>query len=133
MAGYAGACHRTALCADPVGSNPPSKTELEGQTIWMEKGAIFFERRLAAYCCGHVFRRERPINLVGRPDGADWQFTCGGTDHSDSNEPYHVSIGVLLDFDQTLHEIADLPAYWEAEREAVGDPWIRTEGHKPKM
>src|SRR6266403_3227556 len=23
MAGYAGACHRAALCADPVGSNPP--------------------------------------------------------------------------------------------------------------
>jgi hypothetical protein len=23
MAGYAGACHRAALCADPVNSNPP--------------------------------------------------------------------------------------------------------------
>src|SRR5882672_9601263 len=24
MADYAGACHRAALCADPVGSNPPT-------------------------------------------------------------------------------------------------------------
>jgi hypothetical protein len=23
MADYAGACHRAALCVDPVGSNPP--------------------------------------------------------------------------------------------------------------
>ena len=23
MANYAGACHRAALCADPLGSNPP--------------------------------------------------------------------------------------------------------------
>lgn len=96
----------------------------------MEKVARFHERRLAAYCCGHVFRRERPIKLVGRPDGPDWQFTCGGADHSDSSssEPYHVSIGALLDLDQTLHEIADLPVYWEAEREMVGSPWIRTDG-----
>jgi len=108
-------------------------TELERQAILMEKVAKFYERRLATYCCGHIFRRERPIKLVGRPDGPDWQFTCGGTDHSDSNEPYHVSIGVLLDFDQTLHEIADLPAYWEAEREVVGSPWIRTEGRRPKI
>jgi hypothetical protein len=85
----------------------------------------FGDRRLGVFCCGHVFRRERRTMLVGRQDG-DWQFMCGNTDHSDPDEPYHVSVGVLLDVDPTLHQIADLPAEWEAEREAVHLPWFRT-------
>jgi hypothetical protein len=28
MTGYAGACHRAAPCADPLGSNPPTSYEL---------------------------------------------------------------------------------------------------------
>jgi len=65
------------------------------------------------------------VRLVGRQDG-DWQFMCGDVDHSDPNEPYHVSIGALLDFDPTLDCIADLPAEWEAERPDAESPWIRT-------
>lgn len=91
----------------------------------MNDGAKFLDRRLGVYCCGHLFRRKRPVRLVGRQDG-DWQFLCGQTDHSDPDEPYHVSVGVLLDVDLTLDEIADLPAEWEAERQEPGSPWIRT-------
>jgi hypothetical protein len=85
----------------------------------------FEDRLLGVFCCGHVFRRERRVQLVGRPD-ADWQFMCGGLDHSDPNEPYHVSVGALLQFDPTLDELADLPVDWEAERPDIGSPWIRT-------
>ena len=87
----------------------------------------FEDRRLGVYCCGHLFRRERPALLVARDDG-DWQFLCGGADHDDPLEPYHVSVGVLIDTDTTLNQIADLPPEWEAERPAVGDAWIRTVG-----
>jgi len=31
MAGYAGACHRAARCADPVGFNPPCEEPQRGQ------------------------------------------------------------------------------------------------------
>ncbi len=91
----------------------------------MSNGAKFIDSRLGVYCCGHVFRRERLVQLVGRQDG-DWQFLCGQTGHTDSNEPYHVSVGVLLDVDPSLNEIADLPTEWEAERQELGSAWIRT-------
>ena len=77
------------------------------------------------YCGGHIFHRERAVLLVGRQDG-DWQFVCGSMDHSYPAEPYHVSVGALLDFDPTLDEIADLPIEWEAERRDTKLPWART-------
>jgi hypothetical protein len=85
----------------------------------------FPDSRLGVYCCGHLFRRERSVLLVGRQDG-DWQFLCGQKDHLDPDEPYHVSVGVLLEVDPTLHEIANLLPEWEAERHEVGSTWIRT-------
>lgn len=89
--------------------------------------AEFKDRRLGVYCCGHIFRRERPVLLVVR-EGGDWQFLCGAADHNDPNEPYHVSVGILLDVDPTLNEVADLPPEWEAERLEEGGGWIRTVG-----
>ena len=85
----------------------------------------FHERMLGVFCCGHVFRHERPIRLVGRQDG-DWQFLCGGADHDNGRDGYHVSIGALRDFDPTLDGIADLQAEWVAERKAPGLPWARS-------
>ncbi|QXH93227.1 hypothetical protein [Pseudomonas ogarae] len=37
-----------------------------------------------------------------------------------------MSIGVLLDVDPTLNQIADLPPEWEAERTEVGGDWQAT-------
>lgn len=91
----------------------------------MNETGKFQDRLLGVYCCGHVFRRQCRVLLVGRQDG-DWQFLCGETDHSDPGEPYHVSVGALIDIDPTLDGIADLPAEWEAERLDVDSPWIRT-------
>lgn len=87
----------------------------------------FKDPQLGVYCCGHMFRRERPALLVAREDG-DWQFLCGSVDHSDPLEPFHISVGVLLDVDATLNQIADLPPEWEAERAEIGGPWVRTVG-----
>ena len=85
----------------------------------------FADRRLGVLCCGHVFRRERSVLLVDR-HGKYWQFLCGDIDHPDRADVYHVSVGVLLDFDGTLDEVADLPPGWEAERKDSISPWIRT-------
>jgi hypothetical protein len=59
------------------------------------KSRMFRDVRLGVYCCGHLFRRERPGLLIVREDG-DWPFLCGATDHDDPDEPYHVSVVVLL-------------------------------------
>jgi hypothetical protein len=90
---------------------------------------VFQDERMGVYCCGHLFRHERPVLLVVREDG-DWQFLCGNVDHDDPLEPYHVSVGVLLDSDRSLNQIADLPAEWEAERSAIGANWLRTQGQQ---
>lgn len=88
---------------------------------------MFYDLRLGVYCCGHVFRRERAVLLVVR-DGTDWQFICGGVDHSDPDEPYHVCIAGLLDEDGTLAEVSDLAPDAEAERQRPGANWLRTLG-----
>ncbi|QGZ39314.1 hypothetical protein IP92_02438 [Pseudoduganella flava] len=74
-----------------------------------------------AFVCPHVFHAERPILLVVH-EGGDWQFLCGGTDHSDGRL---VGIGHLIERDATLREVEDLAEGEQAERERVGAPWLR--------
>ena len=85
----------------------------------------FPDPHLGVFCCGHVFRHERPVRFVLRSDG-DWQFLCGSDDHKNPERPHHVHVGALMARDPSLGTIADLPAEWAAEREAPGSPWIRT-------
>lgn len=87
----------------------------------------FTDQRLGVYCCGHLFRGERPALLVVREE-EDWQFLCGNVDHDDPLEPYHVSLGVLLAADPTLNEIADLHPGSEAERSEIRADWLKTNG-----
>jgi hypothetical protein len=87
----------------------------------------FCDPRLGVYCCGHLFRRERGALLVARTDDGCWEFLCGDLhDFESEGQLYHVSVGVLLEFDATLQEVAHLPVNWEAERVTVGSPWLRT-------
>ena len=77
-----------------------------------------------AYVCLHVFRGERPVLLVSRPDG-DWCFLCGDAHENDASAYRVVGIGHVLDRDQELRQALDLPPDWDAERGAVGQPWER--------
>jgi hypothetical protein len=51
---------------------------------------------------------------------------CGGTDHFSSSDGNFVMVGVLLDFDPSLHDLSDLPPGSEAERRDHASPWIKT-------
>ena len=79
---------------------------------------------LGVYVCPHVFEDTRPILYVCRADG-DWQFLCGGDDHSDDG--HLVGVGPLTERDPTLNELVDLKPNWEAERNAVGEKWVYSE------
>ena len=83
----------------------------------------FAPRNLAAFVCSHVFARERAVLLVSHEDG-DWQFLCG--DSHGGQEAHLVGVGHLIDNDPSINEVADLPVDWTAERQAIGQPWIRT-------
>jgi len=52
-------------------------------------------------------------------------FMCGATDH-ESKDLRVVGVKHLVERDPTLHECADLPEGFEAERAVVGSPWLRT-------
>jgi hypothetical protein len=78
----------------------------------------------AAFVCSHIFENSRPVRLVSRVDG-DWQLLCGHG-HVTKETPRLVGLNHLLERDPGLQELSDLPVDWEAEREAVGKPWIRT-------
>jgi hypothetical protein len=77
-----------------------------------------------AYACSHVFKNTRPILLVSR-EGGDWQFLCGGV-HEADEIPHVVGINHLIERDSTLVDIMDLNEGWEAEREGLESPWIKT-------
>jgi hypothetical protein len=81
---------------------------------------------LKSYVCTHVFEGTRPVLLVSHEVDCAWCFLCGAM-HADSADAYRVvGAGHLFGDDPTLHECADLPHGYEAERADVGEPWIRT-------
>jgi hypothetical protein len=84
----------------------------------------FSPRNLESYICSHVFAHARPILLVVH-DENDWVFMCGCTDHA-QDDCHVVGVGHLIDRDATLNECSDLPVGFEAERSAVGQPWLRS-------
>ena len=85
----------------------------------------FSPGNLKTYICTHVFLEECPVLLVIHDKDGDWGFVCGGL-HQDAAEDYRiVGVGHLTARDPSLNECADLPAGFEAERSALGQPWIR--------
>ena len=78
----------------------------------------------AAFVCSHVFENSRPVLLVSRA-GGDWQCLCGGG-HEAQKKPRVVGLNHLVERDRTLSELQDLQPDWEAERTAIGEPWVRT-------
>ena len=82
--------------------------------------------KVPIYVCSHVFGTTRPVLLVSRAYG-DWQCLCGGY-HGPSEVPRVVELDDLLEHDSSLKQVLDLPDDWEAERDGVSDPWIRTRG-----
>jgi hypothetical protein len=81
------------------------------------------ERERAAFVCHHVFEGSRPIRLVVHEDG-DWQVLCG-EQHETGDRPRVVGLNHLLERDPGIAEVLDLKQDWEAERHAVGGPWVR--------
>lgn len=78
-----------------------------------------------AYVCVHVFDGTRPVLYVTRPDG-DWCALCGD-DHPDDASSYRVvGIGHVVERDASVGDVLDLASNEEAERVAVGAPWIRS-------
>jgi hypothetical protein len=90
-------------------------------------------RELATFVCSHVFANTSPVLLVAR-EGGDWMHLCGQL-HQEDEEYHIVGIDHLIDRDPSLREVQELADDSEAERLAVGMPWLRrvlsADGHPP--
>ena len=78
----------------------------------------------AAFICSHVFEGREPILYVCRTDG-EFQFLCGSV-HEESELPRVAGLDCIVERDASLFELLDLPDDWQAERNDVKAPWIRS-------
>jgi hypothetical protein len=83
------------------------------------------EAESPAFICPHVFHRTKPVLLVCHETDGDWQFLCGGNDHT-GDDGHVVGRGHLPEHDPTLREVLDLPKGHCAERRKIGAEWVRT-------
>ena len=73
--------------------------------------------------CNHVITRERPILYVTHDsEDGTWQFMCGKDDHDITNAQM-VSLLNIIEIDNTVNDLYEMPVGYGAEREATTDKW----------
>ncbi len=70
-----------------------------------------------------VLHRSLPIVHVSHDEDGDWQFLCDTP--NEDRECLLVCLGCMLERDQSLALVADLPQGWIAWRDSAGSPWQR--------
>jgi hypothetical protein len=82
------------------------------------------ERNVATVTTKQVMKQNYPILSVAHySDDHSWAFTCGTTNNSE--DLMLVGMGEVVDLNDTLFEIADLPPGWCADRQSEGGGWNR--------
>jgi hypothetical protein len=84
----------------------------------------FENRQLGVFTSTQV-QSGLPVLLVFHDRDGDWQFLSSLEE--DATEALHVHVSHLLDDDETLEQLADLPIGWKAWRWSVPDSWTREE------
>jgi hypothetical protein len=79
----------------------------------------------AVLSCGHVIYHAKPILYVAHDaDDGGWQFLCGASSHNGS-DICQLALHEILEMDDTLLDISDLPTGFVAERKKKGSDWIK--------
>lgn len=78
-----------------------------------------------AFCTAKVVHGRFPVLQVSHDWEGDWQFLDATTEQPE--DCVIVCLGCVYEKDQTLSQIADLPAGWSAWRTQVGGSWERGE------
>jgi hypothetical protein len=84
---------------------------------------------VAVFTTTRVIKDDEPVLYVAHDaeDGA-WQFHAGAESGSGAlAEVMVVSLKSMIERDQSLIELADLPLGWTAERSSSGAPWTRSD------
>ncbi len=83
-----------------------------------------FPQSLGAVVQQTVLDGRVPALYVGHSPDNDWVVYDGVSDPDADGAVVAVHISHVVDRDPTLAELATLPVGYEADREAVGAPWI---------
>jgi len=70
-----------------------------------------------------VLDKDFPILIVSHDPDGEWEFLCGTTDKP--KDARQVLLGEVVDLDERLLEVADLPVGWRARRSDPGGPWMQ--------
>lgn len=93
---------------------PNKKTENEFKFKELENKAVF--------TCNHILKGE-PILYVSHDMEGDWQFLCGQDNHSEENAKV-VSLKEIVELDNSVNDLYEMPKGVGAERDSVGKKWI---------
>ena len=75
------------------------------------------------YTTRFVVDKDFPVLVVSHDPDGEWEFLCGTTDKpKDARE---ILLGEVVDLDERLLEVADLPVGWRALRADPGGPWMQ--------
>ena len=81
---------------------------------------------ISALTTRQILDASEPIRqVVHYSDDHSWAFTHGTSDEKEDYRIVHMSH--LLELDESLRTIADLPVGWSAWRDAQSDNWERTQ------
>src|SRR5687767_2794580 len=70
-----------------------------------------------------VVEKGFPILVVSRDSHGEWEFLCGTTDKK--KDAREILLGEVLDYDEGVAAVADLPVAWRAFRDAPDSPWMQ--------
>lgn len=76
----------------------------------------------AIFTCNHVLEGE-PILYVTHDSDGDWQFLCGQDNHTEENAKI-ISLKQVVELDNTVNDLYEMPKGVGAERDSVGAKWI---------
>lgn len=75
------------------------------------------------YTTRFVLDKGLPILLVSRDPDGEWEFLCATTD--DPKDAREVLLGEIVELDERVSEVADLPVAWRAFRDSPESPWLQ--------
>jgi hypothetical protein len=77
----------------------------------------------ACFSCDHVVSGQKPILYVSHDAEGDWQFLCGGDDHTEANAKV-ISLKEVTMIDPSVNDLYEMPQGVAAGREQVGAKWV---------
>lgn len=76
----------------------------------------------AIFTCNHVLDGV-PVLYVTHDTDGDWQFLCGLDNHTEENAKV-ISLKQIVELDNSLNDLYEMPKGVGAERKSVGEKWV---------